>query len=606
MDERYEIRGKIGQGGIGAVYRAFDQRMNREVAIKRIIPEGGDADHQDEATRQLTKEAGALAALQHPHIVTVYDVGADEDGPYVVMEMLTGKTLDELVEKAPLTASDFREVAIQTQEALIAAQDLHIVHRDIKPGNIMLTWLPSGKFQVKIVDFGLAKFTPKPSKQTLDQGDSVYGSIFFMAPEQFERGIVDGRSDLYAMGCVYYFALTGKYPFDGETGPQVMGAHLGHLVKLIGEVRPDLPHWLRDWVMWHINRQPDDRPADARESLQVFLRNDGANIAIPAPPPAPARPAPPMRPGTHAAATQAPASATQSMPQSLQPPEGSKPSVHTTSHVLTMATGSPTASMAAPTVGPPGSRPTATGQIRHSGPATRPGAAYVRPKKKPVSIATKLAISGILAAAAIAVGMVAMNRSKEERKRKEFEELVTRASDPNLKELKLTPKELKSLLDSLKIPQPLNLYSPAMRALRLGTSEVPDDVDNAVADIGTGTELQSDTRQMLFRDVIRRRTGHAGVPKLIEFARTTKETGSAEAALDAIRDVLTDADFPTILDTVESAPTSQVRKAAADDAMDIIRRTKNKERLVPLIEQALGRAKNDDVRSLLYAIKTTE
>ena len=156
MEERYEIRGKIGQGGLGAVYRGYDTRMNREVAIKRISHTEDDPDLQEESTRQLIKEAGALASLQHPHIVTVYDVGSDEDGPYVVMELISGKTLDELIERAPLTWQDFRELAMQTQEALIAAQELNLIHSDLKPSNLMLTWLPSGKFQVKIVDFGLA------------------------------------------------------------------------------------------------------------------------------------------------------------------------------------------------------------------------------------------------------------------------------------------------------------------------------------------------------------------------------------------------------------------------------------------------------------------
>src|SRR5690606_26010134 len=101
----------------------------------------------------------------------------------------------------------------QVQEGLIAAQDLGIVHRDLKPSNVMVNWLPSGKFQVKLVDFGLAKFSPKPSHQTVDHSDSVYGSIFFMAPEQFERAMLDARTDMYAIGCVYYFALAGKSPF---------------------------------------------------------------------------------------------------------------------------------------------------------------------------------------------------------------------------------------------------------------------------------------------------------------------------------------------------------------------------------------------------------
>ena len=201
MEDRYEIRGKIGQGGIGSVYRAFDTKMNREVALKRMAV-NDDPKLQEQATQQLSKEAGALASLQHPHIVTVYDVGSDDEGPYVVMELISGKTLDELVEIAPLTWPDFRELAMQSQEALIAAQELDLVHRDIKPGNLMLKWLPSGKFQIKIVDFGLAQLMPEPTLQDVDENDAVLGSIFFMAPEQFERGFIDARTDLYAMGCV--------------------------------------------------------------------------------------------------------------------------------------------------------------------------------------------------------------------------------------------------------------------------------------------------------------------------------------------------------------------------------------------------------------------
>ena len=230
MEERYEIRGKIGQGGLGAVYRGYDTRMNREVAIKRISVTNDDPALQEESTRQLIKEAGALASLQHPHIVTVYDVGSDEDGPYVVMELISGKTLDELIERAPLTWNDFRELALQTQEALIAAQELDLIHGDIKPSNLMLTWLPSGKFQMKIVDFGLATLTQSQSLEELEEIEAVFGSIFFMAPEQFVRVPLDARTDIYAMGCVYYQALTGIYPFSGETGHDVMVSHLHHKV----------------------------------------------------------------------------------------------------------------------------------------------------------------------------------------------------------------------------------------------------------------------------------------------------------------------------------------------------------------------------------------
>ncbi|MEM9236374.1 MAG: serine/threonine-protein kinase, partial [Verrucomicrobiota bacterium] len=274
MQDRYEIRGKLGQGGLGAVYKAYDKTLQREVAIKRIST-SEDEPHNEEATRQMTQETGALAALQHPHIVTIYDVGTDDEGPFVVMELLKGKTIDEIVEEtAPLTWKDFREFAMQVQEGLIAAQDLDLVHRDLKPSNLMLNWLPSGKFQVKIVDFGLARFAAEPALQEVTEGDAVYGSIFFMSPEQFERKKIDTRTDMYAMGCVYYFALTGEMPFRGETGPQVMAAHLEHRVVPLAEIRPDLPAWVCDWVMWHMNRDPENRPENTREALQNFIELD--------------------------------------------------------------------------------------------------------------------------------------------------------------------------------------------------------------------------------------------------------------------------------------------------------------------------------------------
>lgn len=336
MEERYEIRGKLGQGGLGAVYRAWDHALKREVAVKRIVS-GDEGSQRDEATRQMEKETGALAALQHPNIVTIYDVGSDEDGPFVVMELLTGQTLDDIVTKAPLTWQDFRELALQIQEALIAAQDLGLVHRDLKPSNIMLNWLPSGRFQAKVVDFGLAKFSPKPSVQTVDHSDSVFGSIFFMAPEQFERGALDARVDMYSIGCVYYFTLTGESPFQGDTGPQVMAAHLEHRVVPLAQLRPDLPRWVSDWVMWHINRHPGERPENARESLKTFIQLDvpvtqSMSTGEPQPEtpkrprliiPGAAAPAPMPEPVPEPVITQA-------APQPLAPPAGAPPSLHTT------------------------------------------------------------------------------------------------------------------------------------------------------------------------------------------------------------------------------------------------------------------------------------
>lgn len=273
VEERYEIRGKIGQGGVGAVYKAYDTQLRREVAIKRVLADEEDADNEL-ATKNLLKEASALSSVQHPHICTVYDAGIDDDGPFVVMELINGKTLDQMIEHGSLTYEDFREVAIQTQEAMIAAQELNLVHRDLKPSNVMVSWLPSGRFQIKLVDFGLAKFSAKPSLQTIDQGDAVFGSIFFMAPEQFERVVLDQRTDMYSLGAMFYYTLTGNYPFDGDTAPQVMASHLQNTVIPLQQVRPDLPTWLCEWVMWHIQRDMNHRPDSARTALDKFLADE--------------------------------------------------------------------------------------------------------------------------------------------------------------------------------------------------------------------------------------------------------------------------------------------------------------------------------------------
>lgn len=273
MSNRYEIREQIGKGGLGAVYKALDTQLQREVAIKRVLStDQANEKEVKEAADKLIAEAKTLSSLNHPNIVTVFDVGQDESGGFVVMELLKGETLDETVERGVLTQEDFTEVVYQTMEALIAAQAINVIHRDIKPTNIMMVWQASGKFQLKILDFGLAKFSRSPSVQTMDQEESVMGSIFFMAPEQFERGELDARTDLYQMGCVYYNALTGQYPFNGETGPQVMNAHLQHKVIPLEQIRPDLSPSICQWVMWMINRDIKHRPADARDALKHWPR----------------------------------------------------------------------------------------------------------------------------------------------------------------------------------------------------------------------------------------------------------------------------------------------------------------------------------------------
>ncbi|MFT4177392.1 MAG: serine/threonine-protein kinase [Luteolibacter sp.] len=569
MEDRYEIRGKIGQGGLGAVYRALDKRMNREVAIKRILVNSDDKALEEESTRQLAKEAGALAALQHPHIVTVYDVGADEDGPFVVMELLSGKAIDELISRAPMTWADFREFALQTQEALIAAQDLHMVHRDLKPANIMVNWLPSGKFQVKIVDFGLAKLSPKPSLQTLDQSESVFGSIFFMAPEQFERVPLDPRTDMYAIGCVYYYALTGFYPFDGDTGPQVMAAHLQHTVRPLQEVRSEIPLWLCDWIMWHINRMPNDRPEGARESLRVFLEND----VVPNPPMStgtppgissdewpyrtstarvrPAVPGPPKLP------TSKPDPLHMTTPQPLLPPEGSRPSVHTAPQNLRATQSTPTAP--APPAAPAPLKPGAPRPPAPAGPRPARGAPPKSPaaaaaasaetpaaKKAPVTAAKKtekpvankkpLYIGGAIALALLLA--VAYYFGSNFRLKQAVAPILNAAAAPNLKELPVNSLQIDTLLRASADKDFKTQLPTLYRALTLAKSTDATDIDRRILQfLVRQQEMPEGVRENLIREVIGKRGNRAVADDLIRFASqvNAKDRQASSAALQISR-----------------------------------------------------------------------
>jgi serine/threonine protein kinase len=271
---RYQIGATLGYGASGEVFRAWDGRLQRHVALKRLRPAAAD---DPDAYAETVREATHLAAAQHPNIVTVYDLSQDADGWFMTMELVEGETLDAVVKRGAFPLADFLVFARQALAGLAAAHGVGLLHCDLKPANIMLTAGEGRPLQIKILDFGISSFVsdtdpPAAPKMGADGGVTVLGTVEFMAPEQFEHARMAPRADLYSLGCIFYYTLAGSDPFPGKTVHDVMCNHLEHRVRPIEELRPDLPPALCAWVMRLICREPAQRPATAAAALAELVR----------------------------------------------------------------------------------------------------------------------------------------------------------------------------------------------------------------------------------------------------------------------------------------------------------------------------------------------
>ena len=266
LSSRYQFKFLLGEGGAGQVFTAWDNHLRRTVAIKQI--KVGNLEGND--VRDTWQEAMCLATLRHSNIVTIYDLGMDGETPYIVMEYIQGETLERTVETSPLDTATFIEIARQCLDGLSSAHHAGLIHRDLKPANIMLCRLPSGSYQVKILDFGIASFLQDGNPEEAKTNDSISGSIHWIAPEQIEGHPATEQSDLYSLGCLFYFALTGLPPFTGKSTEDIAKAHLEHTVRHVTELRKDLPPSMADWIMGLIARNPAARPTRATEALEDF------------------------------------------------------------------------------------------------------------------------------------------------------------------------------------------------------------------------------------------------------------------------------------------------------------------------------------------------
>ncbi len=263
LDGRYEITELIGEGGMADVYKAVDVVDNKTIAVKILKKEFAES---EEFLRRFRNESKAIAVLSHPNIVKIYDVGFSEKIQYIVMEYIDGITLKEYIEnERVLSWKDAVHFVTQILRALQHAHERGIVHRDIKPQNIMM--FTDGT--IKVMDFGIAKFAREEGKTATDQ---AIGTVHYISPEQARGDITDAKSDLYSVGVMLYEMLTGQKPFDTDNPVSIAVMHMHNIAELPRRINPDIPVPLEEIIVHAMEKVPDDRYQTAVEMIKDIDR----------------------------------------------------------------------------------------------------------------------------------------------------------------------------------------------------------------------------------------------------------------------------------------------------------------------------------------------
>ena len=266
LDGRYLVLARIGRGGMGVVYRAEDERLEREVALKVLR---SDLAHDLDARQRFVREAKAAARLAHPGIVAVLDQGLDhtegrEETAYLVMELVQGRTLRDLVhERGLLTPGEALDVTEKVLDALAEAHRKGVLHRDVKPANVLI----GDDGRVKVADFGLARTATAAGAASAGSGAELLGTAEYLAPEQVARGIADARSDIYGVGVLLFEMLTGTPPYTGDAPVRIAYRHVYDDAPAPSSLVETLPGEVDALVLRAMAKDPDDRPADATAML---------------------------------------------------------------------------------------------------------------------------------------------------------------------------------------------------------------------------------------------------------------------------------------------------------------------------------------------------
>ena len=272
----YQIATLLGTGGMGEVYQARDERLNRMVALK-LLP--AELVANPERRRRFIQEAQLASSLQHPNIITIFDVGSADQGEYLAMELVRGRTLDQVIPQKGFRLQEALRYAIQITDALSAAHGAGIVHRDLKPGNIMVT----DQGQIKILDFGLATLTEHAPTTAIDEtrvlseapktgAGTILGTVAYMSPEQAEGRKVDARSDIFSFGSILYEMLSGKRAFRADSTPGTLAAVINLEPQPLAKVAEDVPQAVEQLVSRCL-RKDLSRRAQHASDIKVALED---------------------------------------------------------------------------------------------------------------------------------------------------------------------------------------------------------------------------------------------------------------------------------------------------------------------------------------------
>ncbi|MEC7521421.1 MAG: serine/threonine-protein kinase [Myxococcota bacterium] len=435
LDGKYRVVRPIGVGGIGAVYEAEVVGLGRRVCVKTLQQR-----YAADATMRarFRREARTAARIQHPNIAPVTDFHDGDQAPFLVMELVRGQTLHDVIRAAaPMPAPRVQAILTQILDALSAAHAGGVVHRDLKPQNVMLSSTPAVPDFVHLLDFGLAALLDAHRREQLTQTGQLLGTPGFMAPEQIEAGRVDPRTDVFAVGVIGYVMLTGRLPFDGASAAERMIAILEHEPTPLATHRPDVDAELAAILGCAMEKRPDRRHATAgamRGALQRWARRalpahsapppapTRIDAAPPAPaPPAPAPPAPaPPAPAPPAPAPPAPAPPAPAPPAPAPPaPAAPAPAPLAPGPQPRHARAFTAQAIAAPRAAPPPTRAPAPTRpsVRPSEAPPRSSAAPAGPREggraKLVALAAGFGLAGLLMLALGAAVVVAVTRAAE-------------------------------------------------------------------------------------------------------------------------------------------------------------------------------------------------